>query len=309
MLLRILSLFALICKALLIQLNEDCSSNSIFDTTSLLCSSCPNPKIPDSFNRECVCPAKTYYDEDLSIPPLSLSNSKINYSRCSPCRADQVSSLDRTKCLNCPINFDPITKECVCNSSEIVVEVKNAIAKSCVACPVGSLPYPFTNGGAKYECRYCEEGQRFEITSTGYKCSCSLNFIKAGDRCINSVEADIIIQKYSPLTARTLTYKYLEYGSSTTSIVNSNSVLSTAFNTLSNSNIQTIQESVTINSDLIDYLYLDSADRCINDESLRHCQIIANLCVLQMYDENTQACLLYNTINNSKSLDTSLNNE
>lgn len=53
-------------------------------------------------------------------------------------------------------------------------------------------------------------------------------------------------------------------------------------------------------SDTIDYLYLKSGYECMKYSTPISCQILANLCVLQLYDQNNPICKLYNYINNLK---------
>ena len=48
------------------------------------------------------------------------------------------------------------------------------------------------------------------------------------------------------------------------------------------------------------HYYLKAAVGCSQWKNPQDCQTLANLCVLHMYDENAQACRMYNDIADSK---------
>ena len=49
-------------------------------------------------------------------------------------------------------------------------------------------------------------------------------------------------------------------------------------------------EPVTINSEIFSQFFIKSAIGCNKDKNPLECQSLANLCVLQLYNENTVAC-------------------
>jgi hypothetical protein len=52
----------------------------------------------------------------------------------------------------------------------------------------------------------------------------------------------------------------------------------------------------TLNSDVFEQFYVDAAVGCKYENSPQACQTLANLCVLQLYNEQTTACQLFKTI-------------
>ena len=52
----------------------------------------------------------------------------------------------------------------------------------------------------------------------------------------------------------------------------------------------------TINSDTINYFYLQSAYRCSSLQNSTSCQVLSNLCVIKLYDQSTQICTLYKNL-------------
>ena len=56
------------------------------------------------------------------------------------------------------------------------------------------------------------------------------------------------------------------------------------------------------NSDLYNYFYLKSASDCYIYQNTEGCQILANLCVLQLYDESAEACKVYKAARDNQAL-------
>jgi hypothetical protein len=55
-------------------------------------------------------------------------------------------------------------------------------------------------------------------------------------------------------------------------------------------------EAFEINSDIYRQFYVKSAIGCKVDKSPHDCQMLANLCVLKLYDEKSSVCKLYRDI-------------
>jgi hypothetical protein len=53
-----------------------------------------------------------------------------------------------------------------------------------------------------------------------------------------------------------------------------------------------ISDPVSLQSDVFVQFYLESAVGCYYNDDPEKCQILANLCVLQLYDLTTNACKL-----------------
>ena len=52
----------------------------------------------------------------------------------------------------------------------------------------------------------------------------------------------------------------------------------------------------TLNSGTIQYYYLDAAVGCAEFKDVQKCQLLANLCVLQLYNSAAEVCALYKNI-------------
>jgi hypothetical protein len=127
-----------------------------------------------------------------------------------------------------------------------------------------------------YSCKACPYGQIYDTSSSPWKCACQIsNQVVAGDECLPQADSQIITNLYPINVAKSLTFNNLE-----TADTNVDSTLTIA------------------NSDTIDYLYLKSAYKCLSNLEAKSCQVLANLCVLQLYDQNNPICKLYLYINN-----------
>lgn len=213
-----------------------------------------------------------------------------------------MSSFDRRYCLTCSnANIDSTSLTCGCASNQIIVEDLFTETMKCQDCPSGTTAAPLGSNIRTY-CYDCGEGKVLSQSGTVNTCICDENYVSAGPRCILSTNAQIITSSYPVLTARTLTFNYMDY-SEGTSIYDDLQSKSSSVSSLgtSTSTAQNV-DSITISSDLINYLYLDNSYSCLNLNNSTACEVLANLCVLQMYDESNPACSLYLVINNSKNI-------
>ena len=103
------------------------------------------------------------------------------------------------------------------------------------------------------------------------QCSCPEGYLKAGDGCIKQSEFDQLF--------------------SSGYIVQNGDELRVQYN-----NVRTIGKdgvgSVLTDSDVFSYFYYQSAVGCKFEKNHKDCQVLANLCVLQLYNEYAQACQL-----------------
>lgn len=240
---------------------------------------------------------------DTSATPILLNNgNNIIPSNCIKCNNNKVSSFDRTKCMICINNkTNQKTNDCLCESNQIIVEDIYNFRKTCVNCTENEVPAPF-DSDVKTFCFSCGEGKIIQKSGNIYLCVCKLNYISAGERCISQDQANVLTSRYPPISARNLNFKNLDYSEGTSiyrSIISNSNALS-GLTTGVNTGLSNQLTEITIVSDFINYLFLDSSYACLNADNSSACEIIANLCVLQMYDEANPICTLYNTINNSK---------
>ncbi len=175
------------------------------------------------------------------------------------------------------IEINPETGECDCPENHAILE-KNITTntyfntKICELCPEGTFPGPT---GPVYACEACSKGKVYDTNLNPWACTCNKTItIEAGDYCVPIQGSQLITSTYPPNIAKSLQFGNLE-------------------------NIDKgVDGVVTIaNSDTFDQLYLKNGYECLQNINAKSCQVLANLCVLQMYDYESQACRLYNYIN------------
>jgi meckelin len=206
----------------------------------------------------------------------------VQSSYCLPCPANSTATLDKSRCLSCPQGIDEKTGECACPKGNALIE-KNIygqylIVKECIACPEGSYPGP---NAPVYACKPCPINKSYDTNRNPWVCTCNMtDFITAGDSCVPISDSQYLTSNYPINLAKSLTFTFQE-----TIDINVDGTLTIA------------------SSDTFDYLYLKSAYSCIkgaDPENYKSCQVLANLCVLQMYDFNSPVCKLYTYISNMK---------
>ncbi len=147
--------------------------------------------------------------------------------------------------------------------------------KICNLCPNETFPGPT---GPVYSCQACEYGKVYDKNRNPWECQCDLSrFVSAGDICIPLFESLLITGSFPVNTAKSLTFTLAE-----TNDPLQDSVISVA------------------SSDTIEFLYLKSGYKCLKESDIQSCNALANICVLQMYDKENSACMLYNYINGLK---------
>ena len=138
---------------------------------------------------------------------------------------------------------------------------------TCERCPEGSYAKTFPD-----KCEACPN-PNMQYDTTVARCKCKDGYRDAGQNfCVTDAY-------YSQLTNSNLVPpnkdKVTFY-----SMVNSKGPL----------------EPFTLNSDVFEQFYVDAAVGCKYENSPQACQTLANLCVLQLYNEQTTACQLFKTI-------------
>lgn len=299
------------------QVNNKCSNNLlIYNSIYYTCNLCDQNKISNENQTDCICQFGYFIDakpnNETNI--ILKSNNQISLSSCKKCPANFTSSVDRTECLKCPNGIDLETNECICDfNKEILVEDKKNKIKQCIKCNDDSLPDPFSNEKIKYRCISCPLGMKYEKTRNGLFCTCKNNYVKFGNICFANEEVQNILSLYSPQSAKSITYYKIEVSLSlNNNNINSTSQESNSFiskigdNTINSLN-QNYLNSLTVPSDLINELYLNSVYNCISYENKKACQTFANLCVLQLYDESSTVCKLYSYLMSLRDLSSNIN--
>lgn len=161
--------------------------------------------------------------------------------------------------------------QCTCDG-KIVKERsdtgKLAASLSCFECPKGQF------AGLKWECDICENyAMEYMNIGGNWQCQCKTEegFKKAGDdACVTQAEYDSLSSnvlggdlKFS----KRVTYSFLidKEGNPT-------------------------NNPITIQSEIYGQWFVKAAIGCNKDKDPQMCQALANLCVLQLYNESTVAC-------------------
>lgn len=252
----------LLTSALAADLNTTCTdSTQYFETSLMECASCGENKVANSIGLGCECTpgfAKTLATRDLPV------------FDCISCGTG-ASTQDDYTCAQCPSGIEIATNECACDSAdyEIIDEKSDSGTylgtKQCVACSPTYYPGPNF-----FECEACPDRTNMERNVINYACQCKSGFLESGDACVSTDQLSDINNDYLTAAAFTVIYNYAESTSGTGAI------------------------SLT-QSDTYSYFYYKSARDC-NDGHAKSCQTLANLCVLQLYNLNTEACNLYKAL-------------
>eukprot|EP01028_Stygiella_incarcerata_P007522 TRINITY_DN3121_c0_g1_i1.p1 TRINITY_DN3121_c0_g1~~TRINITY_DN3121_c0_g1_i1.p1 ORF type:complete len:976 (+),score=158.64 TRINITY_DN3121_c0_g1_i1:108-3035(+) len=143
--------------------------------------------------------------------------------------------------------------ECVCGANEIVVE-SNAAGVLLGSKTCLECPTDsYVSSSDLYTCAKCPDPNRMTRTA-GVSCVCPTGFTTHRGSCVYSTYASNV-----PTSGAST----VSYGSG------------------------------TVISDVFEQLYLPSAVRCKYESNVTACQILANLCVLQLYETSKPACSIY----------------
>ncbi|OMJ90235.1 hypothetical protein SteCoe_7436 [Stentor coeruleus] len=252
------------------ELNTECGSpnNTYFDTSVMECAECGENKIPSDDGLECICGkkyAKTPETRDSRV------------YECVECTGNSVPSSDKYMCQACPdyniSNNDNEPYECICNGTydvliekELNGEYKDT--KECLSCSQNMYP-----GNWKHSCESCPYPMIREATSS-YDCKCpeTGGYIYSMNSCVKTSDiSDAYGTEYTGNNVFNSIYFFVD------------------------SKAGVAQDTIT-SSATYAYFYYKAADDCGNRESVKGCQILANLCVLNLYYENNIQCKLYKKI-------------
>ncbi len=181
--------------------------------------------------------------------------------------------------------WNALLSECTCAQGEYVMEVQqdaqnDVWVKQCSAtCATNAWPGPI--GGMVSYCAPCPyEGQIYNLNTDPVTCECDVNagYTAAAGRCLNrqfTTAYDSPQSEYSASRANQISYSAIETQAA-------DGTWSVSPNTL--------------NSGTIQYYYLDAAVGCTEFNDIQKCQLLANLCVLQLYNSAAEVCALYKNI-------------
>ena len=272
-----------------------CSSSQYYNSMTLSCTSCPTDYTPDSSvidvwgnYIQCTC-AAGYYKVANDCQTAGDSSGDCLGFTCSACAANTVSYSDRSSCVACDSTTTNgvVSNQCECASGyNVVVETDNVgdylSPIICAVCPTGTqviTSTKFISGqwyyASIYECQSCPDENM--IMSSSFVCSCNSGYTAFGIEQIGALEcvSTTISSEFSGDNAAT-DVEY--YGAATQSL-----------------------SSITF-----EHYYVKSAVRCkyySGPEDMEYCQALANLCVLQLYNDQTSACATFLDIMNERSGD------
>lgn len=195
---------------------------------------------------------------------------------CSKCPSGTParSFNDPTSCVSCSgsATFNDFLQDCTCPENFIVVESGNQ--KTCQACDPSAYAGPATNRVVT-ECQRCpQEGQSYNKLRNPWVCECDSTlagaYSQAGDMCyFTSVTA--------PLAADS---KQIEYRAVETRNKNDG--------------------TLNLQSGIMSFYYTQAVVGCETYGQPKACQMIANLCVLNLYKASADACKKFKEITDSK---------
>lgn len=254
------------------ELNTECgsSNNTYFDTSVMACMQCGTNQIPSDDALECIC------DKGYAKTPETRDTRKFE---CYKCEGNSAPSSDKYICQKC--SGTPVDGECPCTKTNGVLIEKELNGeyketKECLSCSDNMYP-----GVGQYSCESCPN-LMIRDEDNDYVCICSGNdYTYSMNSCVKNSDISSVFG--------------LEYVSG--------DVFNSIYNFIDSSagfSSETITSSATYA-----YFYYKAADDCGNRNSVKGCQILANLCVLSLYNnEKNSQCKLYEKITNSGSKST-----
>eukprot|EP00804_Cyclotella_cryptica_P009607 CCRYP_006304-RC/>CCRYP_006304-RC protein AED:0.04 eAED:0.04 QI:1898/0.4/0.66/1/0.6/0.66/6/31/1047 len=314
--------------------NDSCSSTSVWDYAGLVCSDCfggstgiqvssagynANPLL-------CTCPS-TSLRSDVECSVESMLQGTCQGSVCSSecVSSSRVASFDQSQCVPCSIegdtkqhygfpSFDANSNECKCEnppkslpSGERVityrlVEIYDTdsglpIHYDCLRCPKGTAVITedlydngsfFSTAGALFiaddtTCASCPDPHMY--FDTDYSCKCADGFLMTGEAAVGPQSC---IESY-PSVASGYSKAVFNQGAKNGASADGDGRI------------------FTLDSITFSHYYLRAASQCeffqwVPGDRLQSCQVLGNLCVLNMYDEDSAACKQFLALSQSRSI-------
>ena len=181
------------------------------------------------------------------------------------------------------MSYDSSLKDCVCDEPRYVMEVDDGtntgtLFKQC-SDPCDQSAWPGPEGTTINACQPCpHEGQSYDYLQTIPVCVCdeASGWVTAADGCL-----------LQSITTR-FTDANSEYAES-----RANQISYSSIETRTGPGTDWAISAITHNSGTIQYYFLDAAVGCTQLKDVQKCQLLANLCVLMLYNPNSEVCALY----------------
>jgi len=146
-------------------------------------------------------------------------------------------------------------------------ETNNAWTISCITCPAGTYP------GEGWECKKCNGyGREYKQTAAGWLCGCKTGFKEEGQSCIADADFNDLVANSQVSQAKVVQF---------TEVISTNGELVQIGN---------------VKSDVFNNHFAAAAAGCWKHNDRKSCQVLANLCVLTLYDMNHESCRFYNDL-------------
>eukprot|EP01038_Epipyxis_sp_PR26KG_P012906 gene12906-17295_t len=230
----------------------------------------------------CKCDTGYYKTEnDCSLTSTGSCDGITCTSCLSAGNASYTDSSGCVKCDNITTNGLGSDNDCSCPTGKVLQEtdvVGNKLSeKVCASCPSGKqvITYDTSIAGKnyksnKYACQSCPDpNMKMSLTSGTYSCSCGTGYTTVGVTAIGAQSClkTTLTTTYSSLVTKASQVTYTTIG--------------------------------TITSQTMKHYFLQAASRCLyygSPADVKYCQILVNLCVLQLYDDKAEACIAHQDV-------------
>lgn len=208
---------------------------------------------------------------------------------CSSCQNATASYRDNSACVPCgpsTTGFNTLTRDCACPQGQMLQESningQKLSSKQCLACPTGTLAVTTDSviagvfyQGDLYSCRSCPDPQmtmKYDAASSSYTCSCATNYIRVGDSSVGPEFCILasLANNYDKVASTANTVTYYQLGN------------------------KQVTKSLTFS-----HYFTSAATYCASyggSQDNIYCQQLANLCLLQLYDDSSAVCQAFQSI-------------
>lgn len=234
-----------------------CASGYYFNTTLLECKACEVSNSQASADgTSCVCKPRYKATYDSTTQKLTT---------CTSCGTGYTFGPDRTKCYEGSSTVTAVNDVPACTVDNYIPYLTSAGTVNCRECPYGQYAIKQVTTGSCVKCPHPR--QQYVSVNGQYKCTCS---------------ADTEYQDLDGTTTcilKTDTSKLTEYSPDV--YINYRQVERPGTKSLSSAKVQ---------SPFFSYYYKEAYYKCLVNLNITACQVLANMCVLNMYSQDSTMC-------------------